>query len=81
METTLDMDNLGKRSGATDASTTNTIQEMEERILGIEDTIEDIDIYRSKKIQSEKKNPKPKHSGNLGHDEKTKPKNDRNTRG
>jgi uncharacterized coiled-coil protein SlyX len=37
------MDNLGKRSGATDASITNRIQEIEERTSGIEDTIENID--------------------------------------
>ena len=31
------MENLGKRSGGTDASITNRIQEIEERISGIED--------------------------------------------
>jgi uncharacterized coiled-coil protein SlyX len=36
-------ENLGKRSGSTDASITNRIQEIEEKISGIEDTIEDID--------------------------------------
>jgi predicted nucleic acid-binding Zn-ribbon protein len=30
-EATLEMDNLGKRSGATDASITNRVQEIEER--------------------------------------------------
>jgi hypothetical protein len=44
LEVTLEMDNLGKRSGATEASITNRIHEIEERILGIEGTIEDIDI-------------------------------------
>jgi len=36
MEATLEMDNdgVGKRSGATDASITNRIQEIEERISG-----------------------------------------------
>jgi hypothetical protein len=34
---------LRKRSGVTDASITNRIQEMEERISGIEDTTENID--------------------------------------
>ena len=43
MEATLEMENLGKRSGVTDASITNRIQEIEERISGIEDTIEDSD--------------------------------------
>jgi hypothetical protein len=42
-ETILEMKNLGKRSGVIDASLTNRIQEMEERISGAEVTIEDID--------------------------------------
>jgi uncharacterized coiled-coil protein SlyX len=41
--TTLEIENLGKRSGAIDASITNRIQEIEERISGAEDTIENID--------------------------------------
>jgi tetrahydromethanopterin S-methyltransferase subunit B len=43
MEATLEMENLGKRSGATDASIISRIQEIEERISGVEGTIEDID--------------------------------------
>jgi hypothetical protein len=35
--------NLRKRSGLIDASITNRIQEIEERISGAEDTIENID--------------------------------------
>ena len=42
-ERNLEIENLGKRSGDIDASITNRIQEIEERISGIEDTIEDID--------------------------------------
>jgi predicted nucleic acid-binding Zn-ribbon protein len=42
-ETTLQLENLGKRSGVIDASFTKRIQEIEERILGAEDTIENID--------------------------------------
>jgi uncharacterized coiled-coil protein SlyX len=42
-ETTLEMENLGKRTGVADASITYRIQEMEERISDAEDTIEDID--------------------------------------
>ena len=42
-ETTLEIENLGKRSGVIDASITNRIQEIEERISGAEDTIENID--------------------------------------
>ena len=40
-ETTLEI-NLGKKSGAIDASITKRIQEIEERISGAEDSIEDI---------------------------------------
>jgi predicted nucleic acid-binding Zn-ribbon protein len=39
-ETTLEIENLRKRSGVIDASITNRIQEIEERISDIEDTIE-----------------------------------------
>jgi hypothetical protein len=37
------MENLGKKSGVTDASITNRVQEIEERISGVEDIKEDID--------------------------------------
>ena len=42
-ETTLEIENLGKKSGAIDASITNRIQKIEERISNTEDTIENID--------------------------------------
>jgi uncharacterized coiled-coil protein SlyX len=42
-ETTLELENLGERSGVIDASITNRIQEIEERISGTEDTIENTD--------------------------------------
>ena len=42
-ETTLETENLGKKSGAIDASIINRIKEIEERISGAEDTIENID--------------------------------------
>jgi uncharacterized coiled-coil protein SlyX len=42
-ETTLEIENLGKRSGVIDANIANRIQEIEERISGAEDTIENID--------------------------------------
>ena len=42
-ETTLVIENLGKKSGVIDASITNRIKEIEERISGAEDTIENID--------------------------------------
>ena len=40
---TLEIENLAKRSGVINASITNRIQEIEERISGAEDTIENID--------------------------------------
>jgi predicted nucleic acid-binding Zn-ribbon protein len=42
-ETTLEIENLGKRPGVKDASITKRIQEIEERISGAEDPIENID--------------------------------------
>jgi hypothetical protein len=53
IEATLEMGNLGKRSGVTDTSIANRIQELEERISGIKDTIK-IATHWSKKIQSVK---------------------------
>ena len=43
MEATLEMENLGKRSGVRDASITNRVQEREERISGVDNTIGYID--------------------------------------
>ena len=43
-ETTLQIENLGKKSGVIDASITNRIQDIDERISEAEDTIENIDI-------------------------------------
>ena len=37
------MKNLGKKSGITDVSITNRIQDIEERISGVKDSIEEID--------------------------------------
>ena len=42
-EITLEIENLGKKSGAIEASITNRIQDIEERISGEEDSIEKID--------------------------------------
>jgi predicted nucleic acid-binding Zn-ribbon protein len=42
-EKTLEIENLRKKSGAVDASITNIIQDIEKRISGAEDTIENID--------------------------------------
>ena len=53
-ETTLELENLGKRSGVMDASITNRIQEIEERISGAEDTIENIDTIVKENGKSKK---------------------------
>jgi hypothetical protein len=74
-ETILEIENLGKRSGGIDASNTNRIQEIEERISGAEDTIENSDTT-IKKMQNQKL-PNSKGPGNLGHIEKTKSKDNR----
>jgi hypothetical protein len=42
-ETTLEIESLGKKSGIIDASNSNKIQEMEERISGAEDSIKNMD--------------------------------------
>jgi hypothetical protein len=49
----LEIQNLGKKSGAIDASITNRIQEIEERISGAEDTRENIDT--TKKMRNAKR--------------------------
>jgi uncharacterized coiled-coil protein SlyX len=51
-ETTLEIENLGKKSGDIDVSISNRIQELEERVSGAEDTIENIDT--TKKMQNAK---------------------------
>jgi hypothetical protein len=51
MEATLEMENIGKSSETTDASINNRIQEIEERISGVEDTLEDTDIMVQEKTK------------------------------
>ena len=48
------MENLGKRTGTTDASTNNRIQGMEERISGTEDAIEEIDTSVKESVKSKR---------------------------
>ena len=71
-ETTLEIENLRKRLGVIDASITSRIQEIEERISGAEDTLENIDTSQRKCKKQRAPNP-----GNSGHNEKTKPKDNR----
>jgi hypothetical protein len=75
-KTTLEIQNLGKRPGVIDTSITNRIQETGERILGAEDTIENIDTTVKENAKC-KKDPNPKHPGNPRHNENTKPKDNR----
>ena len=54
-ETTLEIENLEKRSGVIDISITNRLQEIEERFSGAEDKIENIDTTDKENVK-EKKN-------------------------
>jgi hypothetical protein len=56
----LELENLEKRSGVIKASTTNRIQEIEKRISGVEDCIENSDIT-IKENAKKQKDPNPKH--------------------
>jgi hypothetical protein len=69
----LEMENLGKRSGITDLSITNKIQEIEKRISGVEESDKTV-----KENSKHKKNPNLKHPRKLGLNEKTKSKNNCN---
>jgi len=53
-KTTLEIENLGKRSGIIDTSITNRIQEIEERIRGAEDSIENIDTTVKDNVKCKK---------------------------
>ena len=50
----LDMENLDKQMDTTEASITNRIQEMEDRISGVEDTIEEIDSLVKENVKYNK---------------------------
>jgi hypothetical protein len=78
-ETTLQIETRGKKSGTIDASISNRIQEMEERISGAEYSIENIGTTIKKKWKMQK-DPNSKHPGNPGHNEKTKPTDNRSGR-
>ena len=72
------MENLGKRSGVTDASITNRIQEIEGWISGIENSIEDTD--KTVKENTKCKNHLIQNSQEIQDNEKTKLKTNRNRR-
>ena len=50
----LEIENLRTRAGTTDVSITNRIQEMEGRISGVEDRIEEIDLPVKENVKSSK---------------------------
>ena len=62
-ETTLVIENLGKKSGVIDVSINNRIQEIEERISDAEDTIKSIDttVKENAKCKMQKA-PNHKHT-------------------
>ena len=51
-EATLEIETLGKRSGTIDASITHRVQEIEDRISGPEDTIENVDTTVNENAES-----------------------------
>jgi uncharacterized protein YdcH (DUF465 family) len=53
-ETTLEIENLGKKSGAIFASIINRIQEIEVRISGAEDSIENMDTTTKENAKCKK---------------------------
>jgi hypothetical protein len=69
-ERTLELENLEKRSGVINASTTKRMQEIEEKISGAEDSIENSDIT-VKENAKKQKYPNPKHPCNPGQSKKT----------
>jgi hypothetical protein len=74
-EATLEI-TLGKKSGTIDASISNRIQEMEKRISGAEDSIDNISTTIKENGKC-KRDSNSKHPGNPGHNEKTKHKDNR----
>ena len=53
-ETTVEIENLEKRTGVIDASIINRLQDIEERISGAEDTIENTDTTVKEKAKGKK---------------------------
>jgi uncharacterized coiled-coil protein SlyX len=76
VEVNLEMENLGKKSEITDVSITNRIQEMEERISGVEDTVEEINT--TVKENSKHKKLLTQSIQEIQHNEKIKSKNNQN---
>ena len=74
-ETTLEIEILGKKSGAIFASITNQIQEMEGRISGAEDSIGNMDTTIKESTKCKISNSK--YPGKPGRNEKIKQKDKR----
>ena len=53
-EDILEMENLGKRIATTDISNFNRIKQMEDKISGVEDTIEEIDTSVKENVKARK---------------------------
>ena len=75
-ETTLEIENLGKKSGAINASITNRKQEIEEKILRYR-RCHRKNWHNNQRKWEMQKDTNLKHPGNLGHIEKTKYKDHR----
>ena len=73
-ETTLEIETLGKKSGTIDARASATEYKRWKRESGVQKVPQRTWTQQSKKMQ---KDPNPKHPGNPGHTEKTKPKDNR----
>ena len=75
-ETTLEIENFEKKSEVINANINNRIQEIEERISGAEDSIENIDT--TVKENTKCKRILTQNIQDPGHNEKTKPTDNRN---
>jgi hypothetical protein len=75
-KTTLEIETLGKKSGIIDVSIRNRIEERETQVQKIPYGTW---TQQSKKMQMQK-DPNSKHPGNPGHNEKTKPTDNRSRR-
>jgi hypothetical protein len=73
-ETTLKIEILGEKAGTIDVRISHRIQEMEERISGAQDTIENTDTT----IKEYVNDPNSKDPGNPGHNKETKAMNNTN---
>jgi prefoldin subunit 5 len=76
-ETTHEIETLGKKSGTINVSIRNRIQEMKERISGAEDSIGNMDGHNNQRKCKMQKDPNSKRPGNPGHNENTKPMDNR----